>query len=60
MSKHTTRKSSYQAKLETLRRKQVRKMKRGEYNPSAFKMGIDRLTDREDFTLDKYLEEMFD
>ena len=59
MSKHTTRKSSYQAKLETLRRKQVRKMKRGEYNPSAFKMGTGRLTDREDFKLEKYLEEMF-
>ena len=58
MAKHTTRKSSYQAKLETLRRKQVRKMKRGEYNPSAFKIGADRLTDREDLTLDKPLEEL--
>lgn len=59
MAKHTTRKSSYQAKLETLRRKQVRKMKRGEYIPTAFKLGTSRLTDREDFTLEKYLEEMF-
>lgn len=30
-AKHTTMKSTYQAKLETLRRKEVRKMKSGHY-----------------------------